>query len=120
MYQKYKHDDNVVDGIDSERVSSGFLPMSKLDAFVDTSFEWDLDVMGVQLAMCLASGPVSQWSGFQSSVALSRMEAEHMAASAATVMNRLWQHLWFGTDRTNTTFEVNKSDNNSDHPDDHQ
>jgi hypothetical protein len=39
MYQKYKHDDNVVDGIDSERVSSGFLPMSKLDAFVDTSFE---------------------------------------------------------------------------------
>ena len=68
---------------------------------------------------------MSWQSRLQSSVALSSMETEYLAASAATQeamwLNRLLQQLGFRTPRPTKTYEDNKAGILfSDHPGDHR
>ena len=108
---KYSRNESVVDGIDARGYARGVLPFTTMDGFVDASYAGD--------------GPVSWQSRLQSSVALSSMEAEYMAASAATQeamwLNRLLQQLGFKTPRPTKIFEDNKAAILfSDHPGDHR
>ena len=73
----------------------------------------------------VSDGPVSWQSRMQTSVALSSMEAEYMAASAASQealwLNRLLIQLGFKTPRPTILYEDNKAAILfSDHPGDHR
>ena len=95
--------------------SGGVLPLAELDAFVDASFAGDVDTRRstTSYVFKISGGPVSWQSRIQTSVALSSMEAEYMAASAATQeamwLNRLLHQLGFRTPRPTTIYEDNKA-----------
>jgi len=106
----------------------GILPqLSDFQCYVDASFAGDVDTRrsttGYIFKIC--GGPVSWQSRMQPSVALSSMESEYMAASAAAQeamwMNRLLQQLGFKTSKPITLFEDNKAAILfADHPGDHR
>ena len=124
---KYKRNEAVVDGIDARGYSRGTLPFTTMDGFVDASYAGDADTRRSTTGYLvqISGGPVSWQSRLQSSVALSSMEAEYMAASAATQeamwLNRLLQQLGFKTPRPTKIYEDNKAAILfSDHPGDHR
>jgi hypothetical protein len=97
---KYERNPEITDGIDAQGYSRGFLPLTELDAYVDASFSGDVDTRRSTTGYVfkISGGPVSWQRRMQTSVALSSMEAEYMAASAATQeamwLNRLLHQLW--------------------------
>ena len=101
--------------------------MTELDAYVDASFAGDVDTRRSTTGYVfkISGGPVSWQSRMQTSVALSSMEAEYMAASAATQeamwLNRLLYQLGFRTPRPTVLYEDNKAAILfADHPGDHR
>ena len=124
---KYERNPEVIDGIDAQGYSRGFLPLTELDAYVDASFAGDVDTRRSTTGYVfkISGGPVSWQSRMQTSVALSSMEAEYMAASAATQeamwLNRLLHQLGFRTPRPTVLYEDNKAAILfADHPGDHR
>ena len=94
---------------------------------MDASFAGDVDTRRSTTGYVfkISGGPVSWQSRMQTSVALSSMEAEYMAASAATQeamwLNRLLHQLGFRTPRPTTIYEDNKAAILfADHPGDHR
>jgi Reverse transcriptase (RNA-dependent DNA polymerase) len=112
---KYQRNPEITDGIDAQGCSRGFLPLTELDAYVDASFAGDVDTRrsttGYEFK--ISGGPVSWQSRMQTSVALPSMEAEYMAASAATQeamwLNKLLHQLGFRTPRPTVLYEDNKA-----------
>ena len=95
--------------------------------YVDASFASDEDTRRSTTGYVfkISGGPVSWQSRVQTSVALSSMESEYMAASAAAQeaiwLNRLLGDLGFKTSRPITIYEDNKATILfSDHPEDHR
>ena len=80
---KYERNPDVTDGIDAQGYSRGFLPLTELDAYVDANFAGDVDTRrsSTGYVFKILGGPVSWQSRMQTSVALSSMEAEYLAAS---------------------------------------
>ena len=112
---KYSRNESVVDGIDARGYARGVLPFTTMDGFVDASYAGDVDTRRSTTGYMfkISGGPVSWQSRLQSSVALSSMEAEYMAASAATQeamwLNRLLQQLGLKTPRPTKIYEDNKA-----------
>jgi hypothetical protein len=113
---RYKRDTINEDSVTVRGYARGILPqLSDFQCCVDASFAGDVDTSrsttGYIFKIC--GGPVS-WQGLmQPSVALSSMESEYMAASAAAQeamwMNRLLQQLGFKTSQPITLYEDNKA-----------
>ena len=106
----------------------GVLPMlTDFNCYVDASHASDIDTRRsiTGYIFFISGGPVSWQSRMQTSVALSSMEAEYMAASAATQealwQARLLQQLGMRIKLTITLYEDNKSAIMfADHPGDHR
>ena len=106
----------------------GILPhATDFKCFVDASHAADMDTRRsiTGYIFFISGGPVSWQSRMQTSVALSSMEAEYMAASAATQealwQTRLLQQLGMRIELPITLYEDNKSAILfSDHPGDHR
>ena len=106
----------------------GRLPITPdLQCYVDASHAADIDTRRSTTGYIffISGGPVSWQSRMQTTVALSSMEAEYMAASAATQealwQVRLLQQLGMRVDLPITQYEVNKSAMMfDDHPGDHR
>ena len=95
--------------------------------YVDASFASDEDTRRSTTGYVfkISGGPVSWQSRMQTSVALSSMESEYMAASAAAQeaiwLNRLLEELGFRMPKPITIYEDNKAAILfSDHPGDHR
>jgi hypothetical protein len=98
-----------------------------LQCYVDASHAADIDTRRSTTGYIffISGGPVSWQSRMQTTVALSSMEAEYMAASAATQealwQTRLLQQLGMRVDLPITLYEDNKSAIMfADHPGDHR
>ena len=106
----------------------GRLPITPdLQCYVDASHAADIDTRRSTTGYIffISGGPVSWQSRMQTTVALSSMEAEYMAASAATQealwQTRLLQQLGMRVDLPITLYEDNKSAIMfADHPGDHR
>ena len=101
--------------------------MSDFKCYVDASFAEDLDTRRSTTGYVfkIAGGPVSWQSHMQTSVALSSMESEYMATSAAAQeaiwLNRLLEEMGFRSERPIVLYEDNKAAILfSDHPGDHR
>ena len=95
--------------------------------YVDASIAADLDTRRSTTGYIfkIAGGPISWRSRMQTSVALSSMESEYMAASAAAQeaiwLNRLLEEMGFKSKKPITLYEDNKAAILfSDHPGDHR
>ena len=85
-YIKYEGIENEKTGAEAIEYSKGILPqVSDFKCYVDASFASDLDTRRRTSGYVfkIAGGSVSRQSHMQTSVALSSMEPEYMAASAA-------------------------------------
>ena len=83
---KYEGIENGRSAVEAIGYSRGFLPqLSVFKCYVDASFAADLNTRRSTTGYVfkIAGGPVSWQSRMQTSVALSSMESEYMAASAA-------------------------------------
>ena len=124
-YTRNEEQDN---GITVSGHARGILPsMSDFKCYVDASYAGDEDTRrsttGYMFKIC--GGPVSWQSRMQTSVALSSMESEYMAASAAAQealwLNRLLQQLGLRTPTPTVLYEDNKAAILfADHPGDHR
>ena len=76
--------------------SRGVLLLTKLDAYVDAGFAGDVYTRRSTTGYVfkISGGPVSWQSRMKTSVALSSMEAVHMAASAATQVAITTAHMF--------------------------
>jgi hypothetical protein len=83
---KYERNPEITDGIDAQGYSRGFLLLTELDAYVDDRFAGDVETRRSTTGYVfnISGGPVYWPSRMQTSKALSSVEAEYMAASAAT------------------------------------
>ena len=123
-YAQQLHQDSIV----STGYMRGILPeQSDFKCYVDASHASDLDTRRsiTGYIFFVSGGPVSWQSRMQTSVALSSMEAEYMAASAATQealwQARLLQQLGMRIQLPITLYEDNKSAIMfADHPGDHR
>ena len=123
-YAQHPFNNNIITG----GYMRGYLPnVSDFTCYVDASHAADIDsrrsITGY--IFFISGGPVSWQSRMQSSVALSSMKAEYMAASAATQealwQTRLLQQLGMRLELPITLYEDNKSAILfSDHPGDHR
>ena len=110
---KYERNPEITDGIDAQGYSREFFPLTELDAYVDASFAGDVDTRRSTTGYVfkISGGPVSWQSRMQTSVALSSMKAEYMAASSATQeamwLNRLLYQFGFRTPRPTVLYEDN-------------
>ena len=87
---KYSRNESVVDGIDARSYARGVLPFMTMDGFVDASYAGDVVTRrsATGFMFKILGEPVFWQSRLQSSVALSSMEAEYMAASFFFGKNR--------------------------------
>jgi hypothetical protein len=113
---RYRRDITQDDGVEVTGYSRGILPnLNYFACYVDASFAGDADTRRSSTGYIfkIAGGPVSWQSRMQTSVALSSMESEYMAASAvaqkAMWHNRLIGQLGFNTPHPITLFEDNKA-----------
>ena len=89
--------------------------LSDLKCYVDASFAADLDTRRSTTGYVfkIAGGPVSWQSRMQTSVALSSMKSEYMAASAAAQeaiwLNRLLEEMGFHSTKPIILYEDNKA-----------
>jgi len=125
---KYEGIENGKTGVEAIGYSRGILPqVSDFKCYVDASFAADLDTRRSTTGYVfkIAGGPVSWQSRMQTSVALSSMESEYMAASAAAQeaiwLNRLLEEMGFRSKKPIILYEDNKAAILfSDHPGDHR
>ena len=101
--------------------------VSDFKCYVDASFAADLVTRRSTAGYVfkIAGGPVSWQSRMQTSVALSSMESEYMAASAAAQeaiwLNRLLEEMGIHSKKPTILYEANKAAILlSDHPGDHR
>ena len=125
---RYEGIENGKSGVEAIGYSRGILPqLSDFKCYVDASFAADLDTRRSTTGYVfkIAGGPVSWQSRMQTSVALSSMESEYMAASAAAQeaiwLNRLLEEMGFRSKKPIILYEDNKAAILfSDHPGDHR
>ena len=125
---RYEGVENGKSGVEAIGYSRGILPqVSDFKCYVDASFAADLDTRRSTTGYIfkIAGGPVSWQSRMQTSVALSNVESEYMAASAAAQeaiwLNRLLEEMGFKSKKPITLYEDNKAAILfSDHPGDHR
>ena len=125
---KYEGVENGKTGVEAIGYSRGILPqISDFNCYVDASFAADLNTRRSTTGYVfkIAGGPVSWQSRMKTSVALSSIESEYMAASAAAQeaiwLNRLLEEMGFHSKKPIILYEDNKAAILfSDHPGDHR
>ena len=125
---KYQRNEDLDNGVEAHGFIRGILPRTTdFKCYVDASFASDEDTRRSTTGYVfkISGGPVSWQSRMQTSVALSSMESEYMAASAAAQeaiwLNRLLEELGFRMPKPITIYEDNKAAILfSDHPGDHR
>ena len=125
---RYRRDPSKDNGVEAIGFARGILPqLSDFKCYVDANYAGDIDTRRSTTGYLfkISDGPVSWQSRMQTSEALSSMESEYMAASAAAQeaiwLNRLLQQLGFRTSTPTTLYEDNKAAILfADHPGDHR